>query len=232
MTFQREISFNRKKLQLKLNSEADLSVLDEVFIDADYKILEPIIQKAQNCIIDIGAHIGFFSIYASLLNPDIQIFSFEPEPNNFQTLKENLKTNHIKNVIIKNLAIADEMGQKKLFISEDSHNHSLVFQTEKQLTIPATSLTKIFENISYCDLIKLDAEGAEFQILQSLPQNIFPKIKTFYIEYHEQLPEMNKLTLTRLLEMANYQIKIIPSNYQKNLGFILATLTNKEKNHY
>ncbi|EKE19063.1 MAG: hypothetical protein ACD_9C00154G0002, partial [uncultured bacterium] len=77
------IQFNKRKLSILLNSDADESVFHEIFTERDYQKIEPHIKNAKTLIVDIGAHIGLFSLYANVLNPNIKILSYEPEENNF-----------------------------------------------------------------------------------------------------------------------------------------------------
>jgi len=119
--------YNKKQVIADLNSDADESVFNEIFLEKDYRPVEEIIKRAKNPVIDIGAHIGLFSIYVRTINPTVIIFAYEPEKANFQALKSNLKLNHVEaNIIVKNLAVGAREGEKALYISPDSHNHSFV----------------------------------------------------------------------------------------------------------
>lgn len=218
------IKFNHKNLELQLNSEADLSVFEEIFVDKDYKILDTIITKASNCILDIGAHIGLFSIYCHCLNPQVPMLAFEPEEKNFQTLKENFRHNSIKNVLAKNLAVSASEGPKTLYLSPDSHNHSLIDVTNQSKIVQSTTLEQIIKkhNLSKIDLLKLDCEGAEFEILENCPKEIFNKVQNLYIEYHIYQPNLNADKILSKLQKANFKVQTKPSHYDKKFGFIFA----------
>ena len=127
----RKVKYNKKEIEIIIRSDADASVFNEIFIERDYKDLEPAIKNAKDQIVDIGGHTGMFAIYARSLNPQVRIITYEPEQRNFKTLKENLKRNHIKNVKAKNLAVFDKEEETMLYLSSDSHNHSLVQISEK-----------------------------------------------------------------------------------------------------
>ena len=107
----KKFDFGGRKLKVNLRSDADQSVFEEIFKDCDYRILDEVIKNASDAIIDVGAHIGLFSLYASVLNPDVPIFAFEPDIDNFLLLKENLKLNNVKNVKAKNLAVSASGGE-------------------------------------------------------------------------------------------------------------------------
>lgn len=218
------LKFNHKNLELQLNSEADVSVFEEIFVDRDYKILDSIITKASNCILDVGAHIGLFSIYCHCLNPQVPIFAFEPEEKNFQTLKENFKKNSIRNVLAKNLAVSATEGPKTLYLSPDSHNHSLIDVTNQSKIVQSTTLEQIVtkHNLSKIDLLKLDCEGAEFEIIENTPLETFKVIQNIYLEYHLYQDNLNPDKILSKLQKANFKVESKPSHYDRKFGFIFA----------
>jgi FkbM family methyltransferase len=227
----KEIIFNGKKLSVLISSDADESVFHEIFTERDYQKIEPQIKNAQTLIVDIGAHIGLFSLYASALNPNVKILSCEPEEENFKNLKENLKQNHIQNVTPKNLAVAGKEGTATLYISEDSHNHSLDKNAKGIQSVPddnhhlsqkvqTTTLEKILRDYTTCDLVKMDCEGAEFEIVASTSPETLKKIKRFFIEYHEYTEGNSAQTIKQTLEKNNFKAQIIPSRHDKRMGMI------------
>lgn len=227
----KDVKFTGRGVTLRVETDADNSVFEEIFVDKDYKNLDEIIESAKNCIIDVGAHLGFFSIYAACLNSHIPIFALEPDSRNFDILKENLHLNGIKNVVPKNVAVAGACGERQLYLSEDSHNHSLLkFNDEfKECKVNCVNMEKIFGsylkkygNIE-CDLIKMDCEGAEFEILRSFPKEIFKRVKYFYIEYHEYFFENKASELVNILMNSGFSVKSRPSFYDKRMGFIFAS---------
>ena len=225
----KEFTLNKTHLTLTLNSDADDSVFNEIFTERGYSILDPIIRKATAPIIDIGAHIGLFSIYAHVLNPKVQILAFEPEPNNYKLLKENLKQNRIQNVTTKSLAVTSKAEQVTLNLSPDSHNHSIILPSENALKVESTTLDRIITQTSQrkCDLVKMDCEGAEFEIIASASPETFACTQAIYIEYHEYTPEMRRDSLKSILEKHGFKTQVSQSHYDRRMGFILATRPQK-----
>jgi FkbM family methyltransferase len=216
MSHTKQIKYNNQLITITIRSDADDSVFNEIFTERDYKDLETAIRNATNQIIDIGGHTGMFAIYARTLNPNVPITTYEPSQENFTTLKENLKQNHIKNIQAKNLAVSDEQGQATLYLSEDSHNHSLTQKSDKTQITQTTTLEKIIRTKT--DLVKIDAEGAEFEIIESTPIETLKLIKTIYIEYHQKDPA----PIIQKLQKAGFHTHKTPSHYDKTMGFILA----------
>ena len=227
---QKDFIFKGKKIRVELSSDADVSVFNEIFIEKEYRLVEQVIEKSNAAIIDIGAHIGLFSIYASFLNGDIKILAFEPDENNFSLMKENISLNHLKNVTMKSSAVAGKTGERILYVGQDSHNHSLLKLPGvlKEKKVYATDMNKIFSKnlremgVSNCDLVKMDCEGAEFEILPSLSSEIFSSIGSFFIEYHKFQEEWREEDLSNILRKHNFRVQIFPSRYDGRMGLIWA----------
>lgn len=122
--------------------------------------------------IDIGANIGLHSLTASKSNPDIEIFSFEPEPNNFSDFIKNISLNDFKNVRPFNIGLGDKKSVEKLYINEgwNKGKHSLkqnVENTRKTINIPILKLDDFSEIIDFENLIiKIDVEGFEKEVIE------------------------------------------------------------------
>ena len=110
----KELKFNQETVQFFYRGDDDMSVIEEFFVDKMYRSTESLIQKTNNPILDIGAHIGCFSVYARKLNSVSPIIAIEPEPNNFELLKENLKINHCKDVITKQVALVSQSHPERI----------------------------------------------------------------------------------------------------------------------
>lgn len=222
----KSVVFNKSALTFELVDEADVSVFGEIFIEREYRVLDELVTSASDAVIDIGAHKGLFTAYVRALNGEVPIFAFEPEEVNFSFLKKNLVRNHVKNVFAKNLAVSGVVGQCKLYLSADSHNHSLMVASEVvgEKLVQCTTLEEVFRRnvIERCALVKLDCEGSEFTILDGLSREVFSKIAVFYIEYHRFSEEMRPELLRGILQKNGFKVQVRESPYDKKLGFILA----------
>jgi len=218
----RQISFLNKKFSVDISSSADESVVREIFEDREYFNLEPHIKSAKNSIIDIGAHKGFFVLYVRSLNQIVPIHAFEPEEQNFRKLKENLDDNEVKNVFPKNVALSNKDGVADLYISDDSHNHSLVNPGPNKKKINTATLEKVLNKIGKCDIVKMDCEGSEFDILAGLPDTLLQKVPVWFIEYHEYSEHMSHSDLKNKFEKNGYRVKVYPSRHDNRMGYLLA----------
>lgn len=164
-------------------------------------------------IIDIGAHIGTFSLFAATKYPQSHVYAFEPSIENFALLNKNIEANNLsKRISSFNIAVTD--GKKKSvtlnFHPSNFGMHSVVFdyslgEKGEKYEVRTISLEKIFyENkIKICQILKLDCEGAEYEILFSSPKKILEKIKNIVMEYSDD-DQINKLK--KFLENVGFKI--------------------------
>ena len=213
----------KTNLKIKIRTDStDLMALTNVWMINEYSIED--FQIAQNdTIIDIGAHIGLFSLLVSQLCKTGKILSFEPISENFDLLVSNLKLNHVNNVLPFNLAVSKNLGRLELFLNNDQSAHSIFSKNLKSISVESTSLQKIFDEnkISSCKLLKLDCEGAEYEIIDSLPPECFDKIQNMAIEYHlaDTKPELVKNLIAKI-KNAGFKIKTRP--HYNDMGFLIA----------
>ncbi len=221
---QKEIKIFGKTINIFTRNEGDYAIAYELFLDHQYQYCDEVIKKAENAVIDIGGHLGFFSLYTSLLNEKVPIYAFEPHVGNFEMLKKNLKENRVRNVTAKNVAVSGEIGEVELQISQEDLNHSVTGALEptgETQAVHATTLEHIFKKnrLEKVELIKIDAEGSEFNILYNTPDDIFKKIENMFIEYHDWTPEQNHMELREFLLNKGFKVEKYPNNKIKELGF-------------
>src|SRR3989339_1463546 len=116
------IKFKDKKIDVELRDEVDRSVANEIFKFREYRSAESAIESAKLPILDVGAHIGLFSLYVRALNPTVPIIALEPEVNNFKRLEKTIAENQIENIQLECLALSSKSGQGNLIVSNDSQN--------------------------------------------------------------------------------------------------------------
>ncbi len=222
---QKEIKIFGKIVKVTMRNEGDYAVANELFLDHQYKYCDEVIKKATHAVIDIGGHLGFFSLYASLLNSKVPIFCFEPHIGNFELLKKNFKDNRVKNVTAKNLAVSDKIEEVDLLISEEDLNHSTVHAiepTDEVQKVQTITLEKILDRhrIGQVDLLKIDCEGAEFAILEDSPPEVLEKVSNIFMEYHDWVPGKDHRQLKKLLEARGFKVEDYPNSKMKELGFL------------
>lgn len=170
--------------------------------------------KNKDTIIDIGANVGVFSLYASKKAQLGKIYSFEPFKENYEFLIKNLKLNKLKNIFPFNLGVSPKNKKEVLYISDTNCGACNNFKGKgEKIVINCISLKDIFDlnNIQRCNFMKIDCEGAEYDILFNTPQNYLDRIDKISMEYHNLDKKRNKKTLLKFLEKIGFKIKgVVP----------------------
>lgn len=226
---EKTIKYNQTTLKLYPRDEVDQSVIAEIFKWREYRSADDIIKNiGKGTIIDVGAHIGLFSLYCRTLNPQATIFCLEPEPDNFKLLKKHLTRNKLTSVHPKMIALSGTAGNRKMLIGEDNHNHKLL---ESDLTDPDSQTINVNTETlpSFCQknkiaqvgLLKMDIEGAEYEIFSTLPKENFRIIENIVMEYHNYGSHHYR-EIEAILRQNGFSVCIFPSQFDKKMGFILA----------
>jgi FkbM family methyltransferase len=132
------------------------------------------ILKSGDCCLDIGANIGFYSIFSSkIVGSRGQVHSFEASPKIAKFLEDNIELNKLSNVHIHNIALSDAPGEISFFESSGDHlgissmrdvgNHR-----SHEIKVRADTLDSIIDEIPQVKLIKIDIEGAEMLALKGM----------------------------------------------------------------
>jgi FkbM family methyltransferase len=125
--------------------------------------------------IDVGAQMGYLSLaMATSAGRQTAVHAFEPEDINAARFRENMALNNIQNVQLHREAVSNIEGTLHLFLSKTANagTHSTLYNertvTEESIQIPATTLDAFARatNLPRLDLIKVDVEGAEFEVIQ------------------------------------------------------------------
>jgi len=210
----------RNGLKIKLrNNSTDIHTFANIWIIQEYS---KIFTKKNEVVIDIGGHIGIFSLYAWKHNAK-KIFAFEPIKENFDLFKENISLNKIKNIECENIAVYDSTPEVKIYFNQDFAAHSLIKKEGSLRKVKSNSLKQIFDKncIEKCDILKLDCEGSEYKILDELPNNYYNKIKKICLEYHIFQNEKNLLEkLKNKLKKMNFSLEMNSTN--EKMGMLYA----------
>lgn len=166
---------------------ADISMAYECISRDDYQ-LHYLMPQDNSFILDIGSHIGSFSLAAAKKFPKAKVLSFEPSPENYGIFRKNIKLNKLKNIRAFNKAVSSKSGSVKIHINSLNSAANSLYDTDgKAISVSSVNLGRIFKRnrIKKCSFAKVDCEGAEYEILLNTPKKILGKIETMIIEYHD-----------------------------------------------
>ena len=176
----------RNGIRIKTGAGVDSSTIAITFIKKDYGDIND-----DYTIVDIGANIGVYSIFAVSESKNTTVYAYEPMLSSFNLLMENIRINGLEKYIFPfNIGVCDRKEKRKLYLGKDSSSHSLYLkgENEQYVEIECLALKDIFDdnNIERCDILKLNCEGAEFDIFYNTPDKYFMKIREIRFECHDR----------------------------------------------
>lgn len=173
------------------SSKHDISTFIVVFCHKDYGNISD-----KKIVMDIGANIGMFAMYA-INSGAKKVYSFEPNKESFATIQKTISANKLEDKLLAfNLAVSSISGEV-LYIPKESSPLNI---SQKEITnnslydaIPTVSINDFMNqnNLDRIDLLKIDCEGAEYEILPALSEKSIQGIKEIKLEFHGPLAPIN-----------------------------------------
>lgn len=134
-------------------------------------LIKKIISKNWN-VIDVGAHIGYYSMqYAKLVGDGGSVFSFEPSKETYKILVSNIKLNNFRNVFPENLIVSNKLKKVKFFLSGNPLTNRIASKHVEgnYYYVQSIRLDDYFKDFKKpINFVKIDVEGAEFEVLQGM----------------------------------------------------------------
>ena len=175
--FQIDLGDTSRDVDMSVRGVVDTSIIEDLWQRDTYG-LRSLTSLRPRTIVDIGAHIGAFSVMASELWPDARIIACEADPDNAALLREHTASR--TNVEIVEAAIVDRGVSNISFnaVLDKAASNSgggSCFRPEPgsvRIQVPAVSVLQLWDEkaIGYCDLLKLDCEGCETMLLSKLSE--------------------------------------------------------------
>lgn len=226
-----EDKFNKINKFGKTYNIKDSSVglpLYEIFVTKIYDKFFKI--EEGDTVVDIGGNIGLFSYYA-LCKGASKVYCFEPSPKTCNVIKSNFNFN---NLIIEEAAVSSQDGYIDFFEFNSNSIGSSIFSTPhlstpenvEKITCKSINFNNYIKtnNIEKIDYFKIDCEGAEYEIIESLDeQYLTNNVNKICLEYHfNKNGKIN--TILDKLKKCNFNVNFEFGDHQINdeLGIIYA----------
>lgn len=140
--------------------------------------------------LDIGANLGWYSLLVGRHQPPgVRIVCFEPDPETFDLLQQNLRLNGLSRVDARRLAVSDESSRRTLFRYADKNTgrHSLLAINDgDQVEVETVTLTRFLASegidVTRLGLVKIDVEGFEPFVLKGMAE-VLPALPMILAEY-------------------------------------------------
>jgi FkbM family methyltransferase len=170
--------------RLHVETHHDLVTLWIIFFRNEYHVPETC-----TTIVDAGANIGTFSIYAARRAPKATIYALEPFPSTRARLAQNLEENHLTSrVKVDELALADAGGPSRHMTDEgpSQSRGTIPEAVAGSVAVQTTTLEKFLDdaNISEADFLKMDIEGAEHEVIHAASPAVMRRFRQIALEYH------------------------------------------------
>lgn len=170
--------------------QCDISAIREVLLDGEYSFLKEYLETQDHpYIIDIGSHIGLFSIWTLAINPYANIVSIEASPETYDILSKNIKNSGKHNFTWRAENRAAWKNTDTISFSnslESTMSHRI--DDRGQVKVKGITLSDLLESVpddgQKIDIMKIDIEGAEEAFLCADENISLAKIKNLVIELH------------------------------------------------
>lgn len=173
-------------------------------------------------VVDVGANIGVFSLWAERLGADVN--AFEPEPRTFKSLLANVRGRRI--TPRQAALVGQPTPSVRLYLSEVDSTRNTVVGKEIEsgeplrdfVDVPGVTLADVVG--SGCDLLKLDCEGAEFEALLGADDAILRRAQRIILEFHRFAGSPD--AIVERLEAAGMEVTVLAAT--ESVGLLGARL--------
>jgi FkbM family methyltransferase len=161
---------------------SDVAAVNEAAILNPYLRRPQIVLSEDATVIDIGAYIGDFTMQVARVCPRGRILAVEPVSANVRMIETQIALNHVSHVQTVRAAVGGASHRTGLTVGGVA---SRVSEREGRETVEMITLERLLDDhgIDSVDLLKLDCEGAEWDILPAA-ERVLPRVRQICLEFH------------------------------------------------
>jgi FkbM family methyltransferase len=172
------------------------ALVREIFHDAVYAT--PFQDTFSPVVLDLGANVGVFTVWASMPPRGGVVYAVEPVPSTFTLLKRNVqRILGPSGVYLLQAAVAGQPGDSVVYLDRSASCDSLIAPLSSDLAarvvgtvmVEALTLPEVYDRFSLasCDVLKLDIEGSECDVLGGVSDNDLRRARRIVVETHDYL---------------------------------------------
>jgi len=202
--------------KMYIDKDDSLALFSNGIYEAYETFLIKALLKPTDIALDIGAHIGYFTLL--MAQKCKWVYAFEPEPNNFKLLKSNVKLNKLENIVCYNIAVTESTGLTKLHLCESNSGMHRIYKPKWISKTTMVRTIKIDDALTLhgglkVDFIKMDIEGSEFGALKGMEQLLKTNHVIMMMEFHPPTIEeygANPREVYDFIKGLGYDIRLLP----------------------
>lgn len=186
----------------------------EIFVHDEYCL--DLLRPAPMTIVDVGANVGVFSLRAAELFRGVRIVACEASPWAYEQLVRNVELNPaLCNIDTRHCAVVGSLNSRDIDFWMDATASASSTLLESAIRdesagqwvkVPAVSLSAVLASVTMVDLLKVDVEGAEYEILQATPASVLAQVRRIVVEYHP-LRGHHVSDIVALLVLAGFRLE-------------------------
>jgi len=228
-------------LRIFVNDDDTLSInIPDHYLRREYVRHPDYVPGGGWVVLDVGAHVGIYSLWVSRLVGDGFVIAFEPNPIAYRWLTSNIELNGATNIKALPYALGDKITRQRLYIAGGNigassliMNHIINSPASKysivgEFVVPVVTLDYVIDksmeivgkSIRYVDLVKVDVEGYEMKVLKGAEETLQKGlISKFVIEVH--IDQINTKELIKYLDDYGYKLDaIIHFDHVKDMVYL------------
>jgi FkbM family methyltransferase len=190
-------------------TNSDMIMFRQIFETHDYNIHVPFEPRV---ILDMGANVGFASIYFANRFPNAKIFALEPNAENYAAACKNVKP--YANVTMVHGAIWNSTETIHLVDKGFGEASFMVAAGSGEGAIQAFTIDTVLQQINEpaADIVKIDIEGAEKEIFEKGYENWLPKTKIVIVETHDRYRKGTSKTVFNTINKYDFSLEVSGEN--------------------
>jgi FkbM family methyltransferase len=203
----------------------DAWILKETVLDRQYEQASLPLQPDW-LVVDIGAALGDYCVWAARQLSQGRVIAIEPFPQSIRLIRANLEVNQIENVTVFESAVGSSTGKATLqLVTGQAVQHSTAAEAGGSgVAVQTVTLTSVLEQLpeGRIDYLKIDCEGAEYDILFNTPSEVLRKITRICMEVHDGMTLHDHNEMIHFLQNQGYSTRLTPNPVHAELAYLYA----------